>query len=466
MASTYSTDLRLEKQTQGENQDTWGDRLNDNTIEMLEDAICSETSISTTGGTTTLTTNNGSADQARNVFLDIGGTLVSNAEIEIPAVNKFYLVRNGTSGAFTVTVLVNGQTGQEVSQGASAVLYCDGTNTFSIGAEDTNISAFGATLVDDADAATARTTLGLGDVSTLSINSTGGLEDSSGLRIKIPTNSGFTRDANGLAFNVNDLAAETGIQTGDSVPIYDTSGGTSDKITVANFMKVINEFTTITTVDENNDFVAIYDATDSSVKKVAPTNLVAASGAGGWTFLDSKTTSGATITFEDDTDFDFDLYNALKFRLINVAPSANDTLRVEVKLATSGWTNTDGPINCIRYMVGGTNLAGTDFGLATANNTDQATLTAQGINNSLADGFTGTLDLFGVNDQATDSMTAVFQGTFRNSSSNHSGSNGSFMVNDQSTTEDIVGIRFYWASGANFNSSSKIMVHGQGYASS
>jgi hypothetical protein len=131
MPSTYTNILRLELQADGENDGTWGQILNDNVIALIDDAIGGTASISTTGGTTTLTTNDGAADQARNKMLDISGSLGSNAIIEVPALSKTYLVRNNTSGSFTVEILVNGQTagaGVIVAQGQAEWVYCDGTD--------------------------------------------------------------------------------------------------------------------------------------------------------------------------------------------------------------------------------------------------------------------------------------------------------------------------------------------------
>jgi hypothetical protein len=133
MASTYTNILRLELQADGENDGTWGQILNDNVIALAEDAIAATTSINTTGGTTTLSTNQGSADQARNAMLDITGSLGSDALIEVPAQSKHYIVRNNTTGSQTVEVLVTGQSagaGVIVPQGCAQWVYCDGSDVY------------------------------------------------------------------------------------------------------------------------------------------------------------------------------------------------------------------------------------------------------------------------------------------------------------------------------------------------
>jgi hypothetical protein len=131
MPSTYTNILRLELQADGENDGTWGQILNDNVIALIEDAVAGTASISTTGGTTTLSTNDGADDQARRKVLDVSGSLGSDAIIEVPAQSKTYVVRNRTSGSQTVEVLVAGQSagnGVVVPQGETQSLYCDGSD--------------------------------------------------------------------------------------------------------------------------------------------------------------------------------------------------------------------------------------------------------------------------------------------------------------------------------------------------
>src|SRR5882724_2609445 len=100
--------------------------------QILDSAIAGRLPISTTGGTTTLTGTN-AAPQAQNMFLDISGVLASGATIEIPISatsgrNRIYAVRNGTTGAFSVTVRAVGGTGVTVTQGFIALLLYNGTD--------------------------------------------------------------------------------------------------------------------------------------------------------------------------------------------------------------------------------------------------------------------------------------------------------------------------------------------------
>ena len=126
--ATYTTRLRLEKQATGANSNTWGTRLNSNVFSLVDNAVAGYTTIALTDSTVTLSVSDGSADQARSSMLELTGTLTSNVGVVIPSVSKQYLVRNATSGSFTVTIKANGGTGRAVTQGTTGIVYCDGAS--------------------------------------------------------------------------------------------------------------------------------------------------------------------------------------------------------------------------------------------------------------------------------------------------------------------------------------------------
>ena len=126
--ATYTTRLRLEKQATGANSNTWGSRLNSNVFSLVDNAVAGYTTIALTDSTVTLSVSDGSADQARSSMLELTGTLTSNVGVVIPSVSKQYLVRNATSGSFTVTIKANGGTGSAVTQGTTGIVYCDGAS--------------------------------------------------------------------------------------------------------------------------------------------------------------------------------------------------------------------------------------------------------------------------------------------------------------------------------------------------
>jgi hypothetical protein len=130
MPSSYTTRLRLEKQADGENANSWGDRLNQQVIDMVDEAVGGVVVVSTTGATTSLTASNGAADQSRNAVLRIEGTLGSDSTIVIPSVEKLYVVDNQTSGgSHTVKIKTAATTTNIIApRGGSKFIYCDGVN--------------------------------------------------------------------------------------------------------------------------------------------------------------------------------------------------------------------------------------------------------------------------------------------------------------------------------------------------
>ena len=135
MASSYSTDLKLEIQVTGENAGTWGDITNTNLV-ILQQAIAGYSGISIAGatGNTDLTFTNGLQSNGKNAVIELTGALTGNRTVTITTAsgvtNKVYVIRNSTTGAFTVTVLVQGQTGVTFSatDKGTKILYLNGTD--------------------------------------------------------------------------------------------------------------------------------------------------------------------------------------------------------------------------------------------------------------------------------------------------------------------------------------------------
>jgi hypothetical protein len=127
MASTFSSNLRLELMATGEKDSTWGQIANDNVFELLEDAIAGYEAISVAAGNVTLSSNNGSADQARKAFLKFTGAPGAARTVTAPAVSKLYLVWNASDSVVTVAA---GGVGVAIPSGARKWIVCDGTDFY------------------------------------------------------------------------------------------------------------------------------------------------------------------------------------------------------------------------------------------------------------------------------------------------------------------------------------------------
>jgi hypothetical protein len=102
MASTY-TGLGTELMTTGENASTWGTKTNTN-LKIIEQFAGGyiEQAVTTT---TTLSVSDGAVDATlAHRIIKFTGTISANATVTIPLdVQNLYILKNGTSGAYTVT---------------------------------------------------------------------------------------------------------------------------------------------------------------------------------------------------------------------------------------------------------------------------------------------------------------------------------------------------------------------------
>ena len=134
MASTYTTRIRLEKQGDGENPNSWGAILNQNVIDLVDDAIAAYTTIVVSSADVTLTTADGTSDQARSAFLELSGTVSSNLNVLVPEQSKGFIVNDKTTreNSATITVKTASGSGTAISSGEIRQLVCDKVSVFSL----------------------------------------------------------------------------------------------------------------------------------------------------------------------------------------------------------------------------------------------------------------------------------------------------------------------------------------------
>jgi hypothetical protein len=127
MASTYSTNLKIELIGTGEQAGTWGTTTNTNLGTALEQAVVGKADVTMSSTTITLTlTNANTAQDARAIYLNLTGSPGGAAVLEVPAIEKPYIVKNGSDQQ--VTIKVSGLTGVPIPTGKTALVYNNGTD--------------------------------------------------------------------------------------------------------------------------------------------------------------------------------------------------------------------------------------------------------------------------------------------------------------------------------------------------
>jgi len=137
MASTF-TPLGIEKMATGENAGTWGTKTNAN-LDLIEQVLGGYKAVSIAGGaqTTALTVADGAlTGTAQARMIEFTGSISGNQVVTIPLdIENFYILKNTTSGAYTVQFKYASGSGDTFTFAATnkgtAILFAtanDGTN--------------------------------------------------------------------------------------------------------------------------------------------------------------------------------------------------------------------------------------------------------------------------------------------------------------------------------------------------
>ncbi len=168
MTASYTSNLRLTKQGDNDNPNTWGQVVNAQVIQLLEDAITRVKNIDCTGSSDiniASTTVNGGTDDARSAVLELTGILGANINLVLPAVDKMYLIRAAQTGGFTINVKPSGgATTVAFATGKMSLIYTKGTNIYEFSVPNALVAT--NNLSDLTNPTTARTNLGLLSMAT------------------------------------------------------------------------------------------------------------------------------------------------------------------------------------------------------------------------------------------------------------------------------------------------------------
>jgi len=131
MASSTSTDLKLELITTGEKSGTWGTITNTN-LQILEQAASGYLSLAVGGADVALSLANHATANGKNLYYKLTGTLTAARTVTMPdGAERVFIIEDATarsSSNFTLTVKTVSGTGVTLPVGSTTVLYSDGTN--------------------------------------------------------------------------------------------------------------------------------------------------------------------------------------------------------------------------------------------------------------------------------------------------------------------------------------------------
>ena len=170
MSTSYTSNLKLGKPAAGDTG--WGDVINGELTDMIEQAVVGMATINTwAGNSATLTTADGSSSEARCAILKLTDTttdLTGAGTVIVPPVTKLYAVIN-TSGQ-NVTVKTASGSGILVKNTNQVNVICDGTNVVEQDTYSNNLVA-AAMQSDSLVLASGATVTEIADEDTMSSNS-------------------------------------------------------------------------------------------------------------------------------------------------------------------------------------------------------------------------------------------------------------------------------------------------------
>jgi len=213
MSSTFSN-LKFELIGNGEQSGTWGTTTNTNIGTAIEQAIVGMATLDSGDFSTNVCTltlsNTNAAQDARALCLNIASGAVSAAgTVNVPAIEKPYIIINGSS--FTVTVKVSGQTGVAVPAGKRTVVYNNGTD---VGSQINWLSAL--------DAATVTLSGNL----TLNGGTANGVAYLNGSKV-LTTGSALTFDGTNLTLGANKVIVKNAVGDAQGLQIYQAASDLS-----------------------------------------------------------------------------------------------------------------------------------------------------------------------------------------------------------------------------------------------
>jgi hypothetical protein len=286
MPTTYSPNLRIELIGTGEQANVWGNTTNRNLGTLIEDAIAGQANIVMANSDYTLSVVDGFLDEARQMILNVTGTNSQVRNIICPSVSKVYIVKNATTGGFSITVKTSTGAGVTVPNGKTAFVYSNGTDFFNAVEAINNVSITGGSITN---------------LDTpLAVNSGGtGANNAATARTNLQAAaSGINNDITALTALTTPIAISGGGTGAASARtarnnLLPTQAGNTGKFLTTDGTDVAWDAVNISTADITGVLPIANGGTNASTAGVALTNLGAAPTASP-TFTGAVTVNGST----------------------------------------------------------------------------------------------------------------------------------------------------------------------------
>ncbi len=153
MASSFSTDLKLELMVTGENAGTWGDNTNNN-LNLIQQAIAGFEQVTlSSGGTLALVMTDKTISNARNMVIKFAtATIAASTVCTIPdSIEKFYIFdATGLTNPENLTIKTASGTGFTLDAAKIYAAYSDGTNLNEISLDTLGGTVAAAQIADNA----------------------------------------------------------------------------------------------------------------------------------------------------------------------------------------------------------------------------------------------------------------------------------------------------------------------------
>ena len=241
MASTYSS-LKIELIGTGDQAGTWGNTTNTNLGTALEEAITGSANVTFASANAAIAlADTNAAQTARNLRLNLVGTISNVQTLFVPAIEKQYLVTNGLSNSIVISNGTNSAptgTSFTLPAGRSTIVFNDGTNINDV---ITYVSSLGNVTITGGTA----NALTLTNV-TISSGTINGVTSNASTFTNVSITSGNINSVTSNASTFSNVTINGGTANGLTSTNVTITSGSANGITVSNSTLVSSQFNAYT----------------------------------------------------------------------------------------------------------------------------------------------------------------------------------------------------------------------------